>query len=82
MCNYKKQNKKNLSFLASDVSAANNPTLDSRSWLMVDLRTFFVRARVLNDRSADATDTVVFRERVDFCSITTQLLSPQYYFLF
>ena len=46
-----------LSFLASDASTANNPKLESWPWHMVDLRTFFIRARVINDRSADATDT-------------------------
>ena len=31
-----------------------------------------MRARVLNDRAAIATDTVAFGERVNFCLITTQ----------
>ena len=76
------QKKKN-SFLASDASTDNNPKLDSRSWHMVDLRTFFIGPRVLYDRSADATNTVAFGERAGFCSVTTQyLLSPQPYFPF
>ena len=78
----KTKKKNELSFLASDASTANNPKVDSRSWHMVDMRTFFIRARVLNDRAANATDTVAFGERVDFCFITTHFLSPQHYFLF
>ena len=56
----KPKQKNELSFLASDALIANNPKLDSRSWRMVDLKTFFIRARVLNDRAADTTDTVAF----------------------